>query len=201
MFYRNGDVSSPLCQKEVAGIVEGLHKNKVIKMKDRCSSVSKLLGKYLDQEVTDRERALVESHLLDCRVCQSDLKSMEELGNLVKAPVEEAVRKEDFQRVWQNVQRELRLRDEPSWWTSLRAWLGITLPLKRKVWIPAVVTALILVVIAVPLLFKKTPSYSALSVVEYVESPNYNVMVYESESSEVTIIWIFEGQENHISSS
>ncbi len=32
-------------------------------MKDSCSSVSRLLEKYFDQEVTDDERLLVEGHL------------------------------------------------------------------------------------------------------------------------------------------
>jgi hypothetical protein len=34
-------------------------------MKHPCSSVSELVEKCLDQEVTDQEKALVEAHLFD----------------------------------------------------------------------------------------------------------------------------------------
>ena len=54
-------------------------------MKDSCSSVSKLLEKYFDQEVTDKERLLVEGHLQDCPACQDALKSMEGTQDINKS--------------------------------------------------------------------------------------------------------------------
>lgn len=162
-------------------------------MKDSCSTVSTLLEKYFDQEVTNKERTLVEAHLLDCHACQDVLKSMEKLRDLVKAPVEEAVQKEDFQWIWQKIERGIRLEERPTFWETLQSWLQISPLFQRKVWIPAVAAVAIILLITVPLLFKKTPSYPSPSVVEYVESQTHNVMVYELEKTNVTVIWLFEG--------
>jgi anti-sigma factor RsiW len=164
-------------------------------MRNSCSSVSTVLEKYFDQEVTDKERFLVEDHLQDCPACRDALKSMEELRTLMKVPVEEAVQKEDFPWVWQKIEREIRSQKRQTWWQSLRAWLDITPLFRRRVWIPAVATAVVLLVFSTQIIFKKTPSYPDVSVVEYVESQSDNVMVYQLEEPKVTVIWLFEGPE------
>jgi len=164
-------------------------------MKNSCSSVSTLLEKYFDQEITDEERFLVEGHLQDCPACRDALKSMEELRTLMRVPVEEAVRKEDFPWVWQKIEREIRLQRKRTWWQSLHSWLNVTPLLKRKVWIPAVATAVVLLFFSTQIIFKKTPSYPDVSVVEYVESQSDNVMVYQLDEPKVTVIWLFEGPE------
>ncbi len=160
-----------------------------------------LLEKYFDQEVTDTERSLVDGHLQDCPACRDVLSSMEELRTLMKAPVEEVVRKEDFPWVWQKIEREIRLQKKRTWWQSLRSWLDITLISKRRIWIPAMATVVVLLFITAQIIFKKTPSYPDASVVEYLDSPTYNVMVYQLEESKVTVIWLLEGPEGEASSS
>ena len=162
-------------------------------MKESCSAVSKLLEKYFDQEVTDEEKSVVETHLLDCQACQEVLRSMEELRNLVRAPVEEAVQKEDFQWIWQKIERGIRLEERPTFWENLQSWLQISPLFQRKVWISAAVAVAIILIITIPMFFKKTPSLLDQSVIEYVESQTHNVMIYESENKKVTVIWLFEG--------
>jgi anti-sigma-K factor RskA len=162
-------------------------------MKDSCSVVSRLLEKYFDREMTDEERSLVEAHLLDCQACQDRLRSMEELRDLVKAPVEEAVQNEDFQWIWQKIERGIRLEERHTFWETLQAWLQISPLFQKKVWIPAVAAMAIILLITIPLFFKKTPSLLDQSVIEYVESQTHNVMIYESENKKVTVIWLFEG--------
>jgi hypothetical protein len=164
-------------------------------MKDSCFSASKLLEKYFDQEVTNKERSLVEAHLLSCPACQDELKLMEGLRDMIRTPVEGAVQKEDFPWVWQKIERGIQLEERPNWLKSLRSWLDMTPLHKRRVWIPAVAAIAIFIIIVTPLLFKKTPSYPGPFVVEYVESQTNNVMVYESEKAKVTVIWLFEGPE------
>ncbi len=165
------------------------------KMKDACSSISKLLEKYFDQEVTDNQRALVEGHLRDCADCRNALRSLEEIKTLMKFPIDEAVREEDFPWVWQKIEREIRTGQEKlTWWQSLRSWLDVSLLFKRKVWIPAAATFAVLLFITAQIIFKETPSSPSASVVEYLDSPTYNVMVYQAEPK-VTVIWLFEGPE------
>ena len=170
-------------------------------MNHRCSSVSKLLEKYFDQEVTDDERTLVEGHLPDCPACRETLHSMERVRNLIKSPVEAAIEKESFPWVWQKIEREIGLKERPTVRESLRSWLDRTPLFTRRVLIPAVVALAILIFVAAPLLFRKSTSYPGPSVVEYVESQTYNVMVYELEDSKGTVIWLFEGPEKEISRS
>ena len=164
-------------------------------MKNSCSSISPVLEKYFDQEVTDEERVLVEGHLQDCPACRDALESMEEIRTLMKVPVEEAVHKEDFPWVWQKIEREIRLPKRQTWWQSLRSWLDVTPLFRRKVWIPAVATAVVLLFFSTQTIFKKTPSYPDGSVVEYVQSQTDNVMVYQLEDPKVTVIWLFESPE------
>ncbi len=161
-------------------------------MKDSCSSVSKLLEKYFDQEVTDKERVLVEGHLHNCPACRDALKSLEELSTFIKVPVEEAAQKEDFPWVWQKIEREIRLQKKLTWWQSLRSFIQVSPFFKRKVWIPAVATVVVLLFVTAQIIFEKTPSYPDASVVEYVESQTDNVMVYQLEKPKVTVIWVFD---------
>lgn len=164
-------------------------------MKDSCSSVSKLLEKYFDQEVTDKEKLLIEGHLQDCSACRDGLKSMKELRVLIKAPIEEALQKEDFPWVWQKIEKEIRIQKKLTPWQSLRSWLDFSPLFRRRVWIPAAATVVVLLFITAQIIFKKTPSYPGASVVEYLESPTYNVMVYQLEEPKVTVIWLLEGPE------
>ena len=164
-------------------------------MKNYCSSVSTLLEKYFDQEATDNERRLVEDHLQDCPTCRIALKSMEELRTLIKGPVEEAVQKEDFPWVWQKIERKIRLQEKRTWWQTLRSWLNLSPLFRRKVWIPAVATVVVLLFITAQIILKEIPSYPDASVVEYVESQSDTVMVYQLEKQKVTVIWLFEGPE------
>jgi anti-sigma factor RsiW len=170
-------------------------------MKDSCSSVSKLLEKYFDQEITSKESFFVEGHLQNCPACQEALRSMEELRTLMKVPVEEAVQKEDFPWLWQKIERKIRSQEELTWWQLLRSWLDASPLLKKKVWIPAVVTVGVLLFITAQIFFKEIPSYPDPSVVEYVESETHHVMVYDLEKAKVTVIWLFEGLEEESSTS
>ncbi len=166
-------------------------------MKDTCPS--ELVEKYFDQEVTEKERSLVEGHLKGCPTCRSALERMEAIRALVKAPVEEAGQVENFQPVWRNIEREIRSVEKPHWKESIRRWFKIRPIVRKRVWVPAAVAAIILMVVVAPLFFKKTPSPSSSSVVEYVESESYNVMVYELDKGN-TVIWLLDRPETEGSS-
>jgi hypothetical protein len=161
-------------------------------MKNSCSSISQLLDRYFDRQATIQEKSLVENHLSDCTICQDRLKGLEGLRTLIKTPVDEALRQETFPWVWERIEKKIRQERRPSWWESLRSWLDLSPLLRKRIWIPAVATAIVLLFFSAQIIFNKTPSYSASSVVEYVESGSNNVMVYQSDKSEITVIWIFE---------
>ena len=170
-------------------------------MKDSCSSISKRLEKYFDNEATDEEKSLVGKHLLSCPPCQSALTSMEGIRDLMKGPVEEAVQKEDFPWVWQKIQREIRIKERPTRWEYFLSWLDRPSLFQKRVWMPAAAAIIILVLVTAQLLLKKTPSYPDPTVVVYTESQTHNVMVYESGKGMVTVIWLFEGPEKELPAS
>jgi anti-sigma factor RsiW len=170
-------------------------------MKRECSSISGLLEKYFDQEVTAEERSLVEGHLPDCSACRMALDTMQNLRILIKNPVEEAAEKETFPWVWEKIERGIQREEKPGPWESLWSWLDISSLYKKKILIPAVAAAVILILITAPLLYKKMSSYPDPSVVEYVESESYNVMIYQSENEKVTVIWLFNGPQEESSPS
>jgi len=172
-------------------------------MKDSCSSVSRLLEKYFDQEATDKERSLVEDHLAGCLSCQDTLEWMGDFRDSVKTPVKMAVQKEDFERAWQNIRREIQLQEKSSWWKSIQSWLDLPRFFRKKVWVPAVAVVAIFALLTTQVFFEEASeeaSYGALPDVEYVDS-SYNVMVYAIEKSKITVIWLFEGQEMEAPSS
>ena len=116
-------------------------------MKAPCFPASELLEKYFDQEVTDEERALVEGHLRGCASCQDVLKSLNELRHLIKAPVEEALRKEQFEWVWQSIREKIRQEEKFTLWKSVQSWIHPSRFFQRTVWIPAAVATLILITV------------------------------------------------------
>jgi len=170
-------------------------------MKNSCSSVSSLIERYFDRQATDQERSLVEGHLSSCSVCQESLKEFEGLRALIKTPVDKALGQETFPWVWEKIEKGIRQERRSSWWESLRSWLDLSYLLRKRVWIPAVATAIVLALIISPFLFQKTPSYLEASVVEYVESDTHSVMVYDVETGQVTVIWLFEEPEEETFSS
>jgi len=75
--------------------------------------------------------------------------------------------------------------------------------MRKRIWIPAVVAAVLVILVATPLLMKEIPSQPDASVVVYVESQTNNVMIYESgtDQENMAVIWLFEGPEEESSTS
>jgi len=163
---------------------------------DDCLSIEKLLDKYFDQEATEEERSLIERHIHNCHNCQTILRALEEIREAVKNPVEEALKRETFPWVWEKIEKEIRLKEKPNLWHNLISTIGIPPLLKRRILVPALSMIIILILFMSQLFFKKTPSHLDQTVVEYIESKTYNVMLYEFEKSKITVIWLFEGLEN-----
>lgn len=176
-------------------------KDMMIFKSNKCLSIEKLLNKYFDQEATQEEISLIEGHINNCPNCQVTLKTMGEIRDAVKNPVEEALKRETFPWVWEKIEREIRLKEKARLWENLLLKLEICLLYKRRVLIPALSFMVILILIMSQLFFKKPPSHIDQTVVEYIESKTYNVMVYEFEKSEITVIWLFEGIGNGASTS
>ena len=164
-------------------------------MKALCPSESDLLERYFDREVTEDEGSLVRDHLSECSLCREKLRSMGEFRDLLKGPVEEAVGREDFPWVWQNIERGIRLQERRGWLESFRS-SGVFSPfLRKKIWVPAMAALVVLVFLGGSFVLDRNPTDPDSPVVEYVESSTHNVMIYQMEKAKVTVIWLFEGPE------
>ena len=170
-------------------------------MRGSCLSVSNLLERYFDQEVTEDESSLVRNHLSECILCRETVRSMGEFRDLLKAPVEEALGREDFPWVWQNIERGIRTQKRAGRLESLRSSIVFSPFLRKKVWVPALAVLAVLIFFTGSFVLENNPSYPDPPVVEYVESPTHNVMIYQMEKAKVTVIWLFEGPETERSAS
>jgi len=170
-------------------------------MKDRCSVVSALLERYHDQEVTEEERRLIEDHLSQCPSCRDLLSTTAQIGTLIKLPIQEASERADFDRTWTKIRREIEKREPLPWWESLGDRLKASLFSWKRAWIPAMAAALIVVGLIVGPVLLEDQSPLKMSSVEYVESADYNVMIYEGEKGNVTIIWLFDRSDEEVPAS
>jgi len=168
-------------------------------MKDSCSLLSNLLERYLDHEATAEERSSVEVHLQACPACRNALRMMEEMGHLIKAPVDEAEQEEDFYWVWQRIEKGIR-QGERTDWRQYLVLPEVASLFRKKIWIPVAAVLIAMIVAITPSILKRGPSPSEASVVEYVESESCNVMVYQLDKGNETVIWLFEGSEKEGSS-
>ena len=112
----------------------------------------------------------------------------------MRVPVESLPGAGDFDRVWMKVRREIQREASPRGWESLLSWFNLSSLFRKKVWIPAAAALSLLLVLVFSPRLKETPSIPVQYGVEYVESKTNNVMVYEVGPA-VTVIWLFEGDE------
>lgn len=164
-------------------------------MKQPCKSISMLLEKYFDNEVSSEEKLMVETHISSCPTCQDSLKSISYLRELLKRPVEESIEKEDFPLLWQRIEKQIRLKEKSSVLEKLKSifnFFDISYALKKRFLVLSATVMAIIIIILIPIFFKKITSLPELSVVEYLESTTHNVLIFESKKEKVTIIWLFE---------
>jgi predicted anti-sigma-YlaC factor YlaD len=105
----------------------------------KCWKVKRLLGKYLDKELTDKKIiSLVEEHLDRCAACRQELESLVLMKELISGK-ERLTVGEDF---WPRLKNQLEIKPVS---LSIR-WVNQTGDLARKL-IPVPVAIMILVMV------------------------------------------------------
>ena len=79
---------------------------------ERILSLPNFWKDILTTRLPSEEKSLVEGHLSHCQICQDALKAMDGLRHLIKDPVDELDRKENFYRVWQKIEREIQQEEK-----------------------------------------------------------------------------------------
>lgn len=86
----------------------------------KCEEIGILLSAYIDKEINEQQRRLVENHLKVCKVCKRTVSAFFELHRLYDdMPVKEPL--PGFrQRVTQRLEKEPRLPLLDRWWRRMR---------------------------------------------------------------------------------
>jgi aspartate dehydrogenase len=73
----------------------------------KCKKVQKLLSDYLDGEVKEREKELLEAHLSECPHCRKELESYKKTEELIKLKVKEEPAPEFWEGCWPEFKAKL----------------------------------------------------------------------------------------------
>lgn len=151
-------------------------------MKDQYSDIKKLLERYYDNELSEKEKIEVEGHLTTCTECKEELKSIEGLSVLIREYGTMEPEEETFEKVWHGVRE------------GIVKTVGARLALPYTLLLTAVfVVLLMLAWLFYPYKTEELPeAKTGLVVVEAVESSPKGVMVFNANGGSVAVIWLFE---------
>lgn len=160
-------------------------------MRNRCSKISRLLGAYIDKELSSQKMKAIEAHLHQCGACSLEVKLLQKTRTLIKLSGPEEVSQEVWADYWPQVHKRL-IRPRP---------LGLLRLHPRIVISTSVAAAVILMVFVSNLVFFGEKSAEVIStipganrcIVESIEcgNPKSTVALFTTEKSNIKIIWGF----------
>jgi anti-sigma factor RsiW len=162
-----------------------------------CQKATSLIERYFDGELSNRQSAFVEDHLVDCPECAAELESLQRLRGALQVSIREAANHADFARIWQAVEPRLE-GPRPSLWERWTVALREYLSVYKPVWATAASAAVVALLVAVPLLVQKEPAVqiqkpqSNECIIESIESSGSTAMIYEVDQDQTKVIWMFE---------
>lgn len=72
-----------------------------------CQKIKKLLHKFVDGELGDKDKRIVENHLSQCSVCQKELKKIEAVNAIARVEITENVAPEYWSQLTRNIMDEI----------------------------------------------------------------------------------------------
>jgi anti-sigma factor RsiW len=164
-----------------------------------CRESSNLLPLFLDGELDSHQMRAVALHGSRCPTCESELRALERLQELVSDTINARADEIDLSNFWPAVERELGSA-RISWWTRARLWWGET----DHGWLirmPAY-AALAAVAILALLLFTRTPPSSVepdaariaavdnAASIDSLETDVDSVAVLNDPDTHTTVLWV-----------
>jgi anti-sigma-K factor RskA len=110
-----------------------------------CREASNLLPLFFDGELDARQMRAVAMHSTRCNPCETALREIERLQEVVSVTVNARVEEIDLSRLWTTIEPRLVVR-QPSWWERVRARWPSASP--WSVGIPAFAAAAAIAVLA-----------------------------------------------------
>lgn len=161
-----------------------------------CESVRRVLGAWLDRELSRDEAGKVGEHLERCPACLSEKARLERLQGSIKEILEEKASGVGFEAVWQGVQR--RILERKTWKRRLLDWVRSRLWPRRLAWaIPAVAVLLIGIFSLVDFYYRWAlpPNGTRVYRVESIDGHGLNMALFRESESRTIVIWLFQDRE------
>jgi len=160
-----------------------------------CARVQPMLDAYADGELARVQASFVAGHLQDCTACQSEFESLNSLRRAVRGSIEAELATDPTADLWSSVRTALAEE------ASANADPKIVPVPRRLSARPALAFVAVAVVGLVTLFALPADEQSKINVasdtfvIEEIDAGNNNVMVYESPDTNMTVIWVFDGED------
>ncbi len=171
-------------------------------MKRQCEEIEKLLGPWLDRELSQAEAQQVETHLEECHACSRAKEQLERLQNSLKSFLEARASGVSFEPFWRELQE--RILEQKPWYGALWDWARLALYPPRLTWAIPLVIVLLLAILSLEQFvpgWGLGPGRNNLAAVESIDGHGLNVAVFRESKTKTTVIWLFQNQEEENESS
>lgn len=164
-----------------------------------CARVRPLLEPYHDDALAPAQEAFVVRHLAACEACAAELAGLAALRTMLRKPVSAELLDQPADHMWTRVAADLDRQ-------ATRKMRGTDLAAQRtqRVWRlwarPALAmgTAAVLLTVALVAPPKKPQDVNVAKdtfMIEHIDAGEGGVLVYESEDTDMTIIWMIDAEE------
>ena len=175
--------------------------NALIFNRSDCARVLARLGAYVDGELEEGRRDLMNVHVLSCQSCSAELQRLQTLQEQLRRSLAVSLPGQDSDMFWQNVERKIKEAKAPRWWTLDRVKELFWFYPKLK-WASAAVLGTTVLLFTADLVLRPAipppaplgpTGTSPKTVVESVEGgPNSSVILFSTPDQQLKIIWVME---------
>ena len=165
---------------------------------DACARVRPLLGAFHDEVVNALQHARVTRHVARCTACAEELAQLGAVREALRAPVLAELSQDPTADMWAHVAAELdrqdtvRLRSrEMAGRVAGRLWAKYARPSLAVATAAAVAVAALVVQ---PQDVQQVNVARDTFTIEEIDTPDAGVLVYESDVTGMTIIWVIEDE-------
>ena len=164
---------------------------------DRCEKYVLLLGRYLDEELSHRQKLRFETHLQTCPTCRAQLDTLRLQGELFREKMNALTSQVDFSGFEESVLRKIQQQTPPSALEQLVFWLREFFYRYRAVWISSLITAAVLAALLIPILRETEPSTQVAQadnelIIDSMKYTGQKAMIFTVSKNNTTVIWLYD---------
>jgi anti-sigma factor RsiW len=163
----------------------------------KCRDVLPLLSRFLDGELDSRQMRAVALHTTRCSQCETELRQLERLEDIIVEQVTRRAEEVDLAGMWTGIASRLE-EVSPPWFARLRGWLdfsGLAFSWRP----PAYAAAVALLVLIVFLLQPSAPRSEQIAaanlvdnsaILDSVESHVDSIALLSEPETNTMVLWV-----------